>query len=159
MIRVGMELADAMALVKRRRPVAEPIPAFVAMLERYEKTCKQAAAIHSSSIDTTPSGPMPSRGSNPKRKRAIGPAMGPVAADESRDSCASGIIGPSDGGERQEKKPRARVIGPERPKAPNDQGLDSVGTGQAFGPRLGPNRPKETSPSTEETSSKDLQTE
>jgi hypothetical protein len=160
--RVGIQLTDAMALVKRRRPTAEPIPAFVKMLERYEETCKQLGAIHASSADPSPSkrrtGPTLPPGNNAKRKREIGPAMGPISVptDEShsRESKFIGVIGPPTG--QLQEKPRARVIGPERPGVSNVEAIDDGGSGQAIGPPLGPQRPQEASPSTEELSPKGI---
>jgi hypothetical protein len=145
-----MKLIDAMALVKRRRPTAEPIPAFVKMLEGYEVTCKQLGAIHSSSADPAPSkrrmGPTLPPGNDPKRKREIGPTMGP--ADVSKESNSIGAIGPPTG--QLQEKPRARVIGLERSGVSNEQATDDRGNGQAIGPSLGPQRPNEASPSVEE---------
>jgi hypothetical protein len=152
--RVGMKLTDAMALVKRRRPTAEPIPSFVKMLEGYEVTCKQLGAIHSSSADPASGkrrmGPTLPADNNAKRKREIGPCMGPVSI--SKESKSIGAIGPPTG--QLQEKPRARVIGPERPGLSNEQAIDDRGTGQAIGPSLGPQCPDEASPSTEEQSSK-----
>jgi hypothetical protein len=145
MKRVGIQLTDAMALVKRRRPTAEPIPAFVKMLERYEETCKQLGAIHTSRADPASSkrrtGPTLPQGDNAKRKREIGPAMGPVSVptEEPRNSKSIGVVGPPTG--QLQEKPRARVIGPERPGLSNEHTIDDPGTGQAIGPPLGPQPP------------------
>jgi hypothetical protein len=153
-----MQLADSMALVKRRRPTADPIPAFVKMLERYEETCKQLGAIRSSSVDPAPSkrrtGPMLPPGNNAKRKREIGPSMGPVSAptDETRESKSIVVIGPPTG--QLQEKPRARAIGPERPGVLYEQAIADAGTRQVIGPPLGPQRPNEASLSAEELSSK-----
>jgi hypothetical protein len=155
-----MQLTDAMALVKRRRPTADPIPAFVKILERYEETCKQLGAIDSSSAYLAPSkrcmGPTLPPGNNAKRKREIGPAMGPVSvpADDSRKSKSIGVVGPPMG--QLQEKPRGRAIGPERPEVSNKEAIDDGGTVQAIGPPLGPPAlgPKEASPSTEELSLK-----
>jgi hypothetical protein len=155
-----MKLTDSMALVKRRRPTADPIPAFVKMLEGYEETCKQLGAIRSSSVDPAPSkrrtGPMLPPGNNAKRKREIGPSIGPasVPTDESRESKSIGVIGPPTG--QLQEKPRARAIGPERPGVSDEQAIADGGTREAIGPTLGPQHLKEASPSTEELSSKGI---
>jgi hypothetical protein len=148
-----MQLTDGMALVKRRRPTAEPIPAFVKMLEGYELTCKQLGAIRSSSADTASGkrrmGPTLPPGNDAKRKREIGPTMGPVC-DVTKESNSIGVIGPPTG--QLEEKPRARVIGPERPGLSNEKANNDPGTGQGIGPSLRPEHPNEAS--TEELSSK-----
>lgn len=149
-----MNLPDAMALVKRRRPTAEPIPSFIKMLEGYEVTCKQLGAIHSSSADPAPSkrrmGPTLPADKNAKRKREIGPSMGPASVPN--DSKSTEVTGPPTG--QLQEKPRARAIGPERPGVSKEEAIDDRGTGQAIGPSLGPQRPNEAFPSTEELSSK-----
>lgn len=159
-----MQLTDAMALVKRRRPTAEPIPAFVKILESYEVTCKQLGAIHSSSAYSAPSkrpmGPTFPPGNSAKRKREIGPAfMGPISGpiDKSRESKSIGVIGPPTA--QLQEKPRARAIGPVRPGLSDEQAIDDRVTGQSIGPSLGPQRPNEASPSTEEASSKGVYAE
>jgi hypothetical protein len=140
-----MQLTDAIALIKRRRPVAEPIPSFVRMLEGYEVTCKQLGAIPSSSTDPVPSkrrmGPTLPPSNDAKRKRDIGPAMGPV----SKESKSIGVIGPPT--EQLQEKPRARVIGPERPGVSNEEASGERGTAHAIGPSLGPQRQNDESPS------------
>jgi hypothetical protein len=156
--RLGMQLTDAIALIKRRRPTAEPIPSFVRMLEGYEVTCKKLGVIPSSSADPVASkrrmGPTLPPDNDAKRKREIGPAMGPVAGptEESRESKSIKVIGPPTG--QLQEKPRARVIGPEQPGVSNDEASGDRGTAPAIGPSLGPLRQNEASPSIEELSSK-----
>jgi hypothetical protein len=105
-------------------------------------TCKQLGAIPSSSADPVASkrrmGPTLPPGNDAKRKREIGPAMGPVAVptEESRDSKSIGVICPPTG--QLQEKPRARVIGPERPGVSNEEASDDQRTAQAIGPSLGP---------------------
>lgn len=42
----GMTLHNSLDLVKRRRPCAGPIPAFMEQLQRYEKECKEKGLIN-----------------------------------------------------------------------------------------------------------------
>ncbi len=59
-----MTAKEALALIKRRRPEACPIPAFVELLKSFEKQCCPEAAVKRELL-----GPAPP----PKRRQLIGP--------------------------------------------------------------------------------------
>lgn len=110
-----MDLDSALALVKRRRPVAEPIPAFVEQLKRYEGECKNSGLIHNNEkkqgVDGDSSNtPMINdvtcekeggMTTNPKKRKAeetkitIGPCRGPVGPQRQQKS--KKVQGPSIG--------------------------------------------------------------
>ena len=78
--RAGMCLEDALALVKRRRPKANPLPAFLEILKEYEGTCRSLGVI---------------KGKN-KVKRVSGPVGPPAKRPKATDAPARPIIvGPS----------------------------------------------------------------
>jgi hypothetical protein len=101
-----MPLAEALALVKRRRPKADPLPAFLEMLKGYEQTCRSIGAI-SADEDT-------------KVKRVIGPQLGPrmdAAPMESIPSKRARVVGPPVGPPtnappKESPEKRARIVGP-----------------------------------------------
>ena len=86
-----LSLADALKLVQRRRPEAQPIPAFMQFLERFEQQCQE--------FSTT----------RPTKRPRIGPTIGPPTScpppPTSTTATAKGSIGPS--------------IGPVHPTAPS----------------------------------------
>ena len=129
-----MPLEDAVALVRRRRPKAQPIPAFVEILERYEQGCRKQGSIKSTADTATsasvksPPGPaLPTK--HAKRPRPIGPAIGPAA-------------GPT---ENEKPDKLSKIIGPERPPQGS---LDA--TEQFVGPSLRPQLPVPSGASSEE---------
>lgn len=70
-------------MIQRRRPQAQPIPAFLSILRAYEASCSEIGAKLSSKDDAqqrkAPAGPaLPTR----KRPRAIGPALPKSALDK-----------------------------------------------------------------------------
>ena len=84
-----MPLNEAMQLVKRRRPEADPIPDFVAMLRDYELQCRldgvirndddnaDAAVVAAAENSNSKRGTTPARlirPDAPKRPKLIGPA-------------------------------------------------------------------------------------
>lgn len=63
MRKLGMTYADAFELCKRKRPVAQPIPSFIAQCRKYEQKCLDLGVI---------------RSSNSSKKRKMGPSIGPA---------------------------------------------------------------------------------
>mmetsp|Transcript_4123 Transcript_4123/g.5989 ORF Transcript_4123/g.5989 Transcript_4123/m.5989 type:complete len:273 (-) Transcript_4123:90-908(-) len=121
MNKVGMDLDNALALVKQRRPEADPIPAFLEQLKRYEGECKDLGLIKKDSCDNggdgngvsnastsskasnDASGKRQGRGdgTNLKKRKAdgaqitIGPSRGPVGPQQQQK--VKKILGPSRG--------------------------------------------------------------
>jgi hypothetical protein len=155
-----MCFTDAMELVKRRRPEARPIPAFIPMLEAYEKevlsqNTSGGAPKKKRKVVAGPSRIGPSLGpavpGPPKKKMvpsigassigpAIGPSMGPSIGPSIGPSTGPTIgpaIGPSIG-------PTRRPIGPSLPPTSstttkNDPSLDSKEpSSTTIGPSVGP---------------------
>jgi len=108
MRKVGMPLDAALALCRRRRPGADPIPAFLAQLRKYEERCRELGVIKEPASTTFGGGfvrgPLtgPVRGSG----SVIGPAMGPV---REKSTPIGPVMGPSAGPSRK------RPIGPSLP--------------------------------------------
>ena len=83
-----MPLDSAMALIQRRRPEAEPIPDFMAMLGQYEAQCRSDGAI----VDLRTGIP----GKNKKRTAgAVGPAC-PGAVGPQKRAVVGPLPGPID---------------------------------------------------------------
>lgn len=112
-----MTMKQSLALCQRRRPVADPIPAFVEQLKVYEKECRQFG--HLTAVDSSkPSIGPSSDGSGGKRKaesessssndgksgkkRAVGPSIGPSIDPSIPTTGAS--VGPTLKHESTEKK-------------------------------------------------------
>lgn len=85
--KAGMTLQDSMALIQKKRPQANPIPAFYTQLQEYEKTCMDLGifkTVERSKPETkrlAPIGPSVM----PKKQRIIGPAAMPASIDEKDD--------------------------------------------------------------------------
>jgi len=111
-----MPLKQAMVLVKRRRPQAEPIPAFCKMLESYEDTCRSLGLIKSedTSDKRKSEAPLSSQDVTAKRKRTIGPSIGPsLPKKQTKDKKVKRqAIGPASGPLRKENSKES--IGPHR---------------------------------------------
>jgi hypothetical protein len=109
-----MPLAEALALVKRRRPKADPLPAFLEMLKGHEQTCRSIGAI--SDEDTKR---VAVRVESPL-KRVIGPQLGPpmdAVPTESIPSKRARVVGPLVGPQtnatsKESPDKRARVVEP-----------------------------------------------
>lgn len=111
--KLEMSLADAMTLVQRRRPQAQPIPAFMQLLERYEKQCEQSRRSSSSTSSSRPE----------KKARVVATTMGP-----------SSVVGP-DGADADAA--RGSTIGSAEPKDPTNR----ITVGPSRGPAMiGPSR-------------------
>jgi hypothetical protein len=106
-----MSLEDATALVKRRRPEARPIPAFIPMLEGYEKD------IVLSQKSTATKGEAPKL----KRKVVAGPSIGPALGPPKKKPSIGPSIGPA-------------MIGPSMGPSTGPS------IGPAIGPSIGPPR-------------------
>jgi hypothetical protein len=91
MNKVGMNLEEALALIKRRRPCVEPIPAFLEQLKRYEVECKSLRLI----------------------KKQIGDGNGEDG--EGKEGCDD----VSSSKKRKAESQGKRVIGPMRPIGPS----------------------------------------
>ena len=112
-----MTMKLSLALCQRRRPVADPIPAFVEQLKAYEKECRQFG--HLTAVDSSkPSIGPSSDGSGGKRKaesessssdgksgkkRAVGPSIGPPIGPSIPTKGAS-VVGPTLKKDSTEKK-------------------------------------------------------
>ena len=92
-----MPLDDAMALVKRRRPEANPIPEFVAMLRDYETQCRLDGSI----VDVAAAAATKSDNDGSKKRAAVGPSR-PDAPKQQHRSMPT--IGPL--------RPPVNVVGP-----------------------------------------------
>jgi hypothetical protein len=74
MRKVGMNMKSALALIREKRPDADPIPAFISQLEVYEKKCNELGVISKDSSKRK----IEERDQKEKKKhRVIGPVMGP----------------------------------------------------------------------------------
>mmetsp|Transcript_13417 Transcript_13417/g.16900 ORF Transcript_13417/g.16900 Transcript_13417/m.16900 type:complete len:139 (-) Transcript_13417:143-559(-) len=95
----GMTLDEALALVKRRRPSANPLSSFLTQCREFENTCRDLGVIKEGGGVTTSRrgagpvirGPMvgPTTGpvQGPSRKRAIGPSRPPAVESVSAMTC------------------------------------------------------------------------
>lgn len=68
-----MNMKDAMALIREKRPDADPIPAFISQLQAYEKKCNELGVISKDSAKRK----IDELDQKKKKQRRIGPAMGP----------------------------------------------------------------------------------
>lgn len=93
-----MTLDKSLKLCQRRRPVADPIPAFIEQLKAYEKECQSwghLTSVADDGSDKKPSGngdtiysdidnsgekrkAEDSSGDDGRKKRAVGPSIGPI---------------------------------------------------------------------------------
>mmetsp|Transcript_28059 Transcript_28059/g.34644 ORF Transcript_28059/g.34644 Transcript_28059/m.34644 type:complete len:154 (-) Transcript_28059:195-656(-) len=106
MKKVGMNLSSALQLVKNRRDCAEPIPAFIEQLRRYEDECKSLGLIK----DANGGGSQ----SLTRDKKVYGPTMttiGPAMPKD--DKLSRAPIGPA---MPKDDKPSRASIGPSMPK-------------------------------------------
>ena len=113
----NMTMKQSLTLCQRRRPIADPIPAFVEQLKAYEKECRQFG--HLTAVDNDSSKPSagPSSGSisggkrkvesessssdgKSAKKRAVGPSIGPSISIPSKGAST----GPTLKHESTEKK-------------------------------------------------------
>ena len=71
-----MPLKDALQMIQRRRPQAQPIPAFMEILEQYEK--KNGDGDHGDRRKRTPQKNQESQFSNDQKRPRVGPYIGPA---------------------------------------------------------------------------------
>lgn len=122
-----MQLADAMAMVKRRRPRAEPIPAFLEMLKDYEKQCQSLGVLRASAPEKKKKevgSLMPSLGPSVERaskKPVIGPEL-PNAKIENKHikelaSAPESLNKKKGSDENRKETVKRRIVGPSMPEA------------------------------------------
>ena len=107
--RANMTMRQSMKLCQRRRPVVDPIPAFLDQLMAYEKECRTGG--HLTAHDTVENGEKVEKGicetggdqkrtteenigGDEKKRRIAGPAKGPSMAP-ARGPVISASIGPA----------------------------------------------------------------
>jgi len=88
MRKIGMPFQDAISLIQQRRPEADPIPAFISQLKKYEEKCRQIGVLREDDMDSCADavkkrkviGPTYPPGNNDKKhtKRLCGPARKPI---------------------------------------------------------------------------------
>eukprot|EP00980_Cylindrotheca_fusiformis_P014811 scaffold4026_cov117-Cylindrotheca_fusiformis.AAC.46 len=108
-----MTLHEALSLIRRRRPQAQPIPAFMEILEQYEKQLIEDSTLKNNNNNNNSS-------STKKRPRVVaGPSIGPAAPHT------------------------AKPIGPQKPTTTGDESKDisteTTTTSRTVGPELPPN--------------------
>ena len=89
--KANMTLDKSLKLCQRRRPVADPIPAFIEQLKAYEKECRSWG--HLTSVEKASGDDIigsvngnsgekrkaeDSSGDDGRKKRAVGPSIGPI---------------------------------------------------------------------------------
>jgi len=105
--KAGMTLKDAMMLIKRRRPEAEPIPAFLDLLERFEQTCNTSSGHkRKTKKQLQVVGPTIGPSVGP---RTIGPSIGPSWVVSEKDAITT-----TSATTLSKKKKRKRMVGPFR---------------------------------------------
>jgi len=123
--RRGMTYQAALQLVQRRRPQAQPIPAFVKMLQDYETTCRDNGWIPTESDEiavTKNNKPILSheKTAQPQpapRTASIGPCLPPSKRSTPTITAAKDDDDDDDGKDKPEPRnmKRPRIIGPARP--------------------------------------------
>ena len=106
MRKLGMTYADAIEMCQRKRPEAQPIPAFVEQCQKYERKCRKLGVIKSG-------GGGGSGSSSPKKRKlgpSIGPAIGPSIGPE--PPAAAGGGGANSSGNRHPAPAIGPVVGP-----------------------------------------------
>jgi hypothetical protein len=118
-----MTMKQALKLCQRRRPMVDPIPAFLDQLRAYEKECR--AGGHLTAVDDTQENDDKVKkdsedygckddvagkrktennsGGSEKKRRVIGPAIGPSMAP-ARGTVMSASIGPAKGPPEKESR-------------------------------------------------------
>lgn len=112
-----MPLDDALALIQRRRPDAEPIPDFMDMLRQYEAQCRRDGAIvdqvnessrkHKKRTAAAAAGPASKTDVGPQKRFVVGPAPGPVNVAVGPLAHPSRSIGPAVEGQDESLNDRA----------------------------------------------------
>jgi len=131
----GYGLQEALQMVQRRRPTAQPISAFMDMLQDYEASVKRKRKATGTATTTTPAtlgDSSPSKSTKKQRMGAtIGPSIGPP-------------IGPSIGPATKAPSPKAdqptdesKAIGPSPPPTASNNGTASKTT-SGIGPAMPP---------------------
>ena len=119
--RVGMPLDDALALIQRRRPDAEPIPDFMDMLRQYEAQCRRDGAIvdqldelsrknkkRTATAAADPAaGPASKSAAGPQKRSVVGPVPGLVNVAVGPAAHSSRSIGPAVKGQDEPLNDRA----------------------------------------------------
>eukprot|EP00978_Attheya_sp_CCMP212_P039263 scaffold202677_cov51-Attheya_sp.AAC.2 len=86
--KAGMTMDESLDLCRSRRPVVDPIPAFLEQLRQYEEKCKGVIGKRKALASSK----------QKKRKRVIGPVMGPqpqtIKPDAENESKRRAAIGP-----------------------------------------------------------------
>ncbi|CAB9502331.1 specificity protein phosphatase 15 [Seminavis robusta] len=121
--KANMSLQGALEMIKRRRPAAEPIPAFHEILVQYEAQCDKERGKGDNTKKTKRS-LSPTRNPHEEKKRPrVGPSIGPALP-----SAATTSIGP----EMPPSSKAKAAIGPTMPPSKNES-------------RIGPTMPESSS--------------
>ena len=107
-----MTMKQSLKLCQRRRPMVDPIPAFLDQLRAYEKECR--AGGHLTAVDDTQENDDEvnaagkrktenNSGGDEKKRRVVGPAIGPSMAP-ARGPVVSASIGPAKGPPEKESR-------------------------------------------------------
>lgn len=116
-----MNFDAAMALVKRRRPTANPIPVFITQLKAYDKLCQKDREEEKTSSNTNKSTTISKR-----KQRPQGPSLPPDLETVSKKRCK--LIGPS----------ASSVIGPSMPSSDVKEKVSTSNKDNSIGPSLPP---------------------
>ena len=113
MNRVGIGFDDAMKLIKSRREIADPIPAFIAQAKEYEETCKKLGLIKKCNKDDDDGGgggggKVSSSSSSRSKKRPIGPSLPNAATLKESGIDHGGNEGSADIKTRDEENTRSK---------------------------------------------------
>lgn len=127
-----MSLNDAMTTIQRRRPEAQPIPAFFELLKRYEQQLQQSSRKqkHSGNNEFSMGKKKQKVVAGPSTGPSIGPSIGPSAGPSKKPSLGPSVgpsIGPSVGPHIDPSHGPSARIGPSK-----DPSIDpSVGLSRA----------------------------
>ena len=126
-----MSLKEALEMIQRRRPEAEPIPAFREILEDYEARCVKERENAANA--------KPSLAEKKKKKRA-GPVGNPVAKDSSNGDKRR-RVGPSPGPPKDSSREK-NIVGPTMPPPPQSEPSSvSIGPSLPATATIGPSMP------------------
>jgi protein-tyrosine phosphatase len=115
MERRHMTLAEALAMLQRRRPQAQPIPAFMEYLKRVDVTLDHDGSRLTSAKKRARNAMVEAKGHDtpPGKRRAIGPAMPPTFDDDpARPQSNNMSVGPSLPSPADESKERSKTLPP-----------------------------------------------
>lgn len=117
MRKASMSQSKALEMIKRRRPAAEPIPAFREILGTYEAKCEKERESTAAEAKKRAGGDCEDDKGKEKRRKA-GPSIGPSIGPQVGPQKIGPSIGPRMMGPSTKKAPTTKkVIGPSMPPA------------------------------------------